>query len=130
MSRSVRVLLGNLEPLVRLGMSRVLSEQGAEVIGEEGRPAALVRLAARLRPDLVVLDLGRSDSRDLSAQLRAAAPQITIVLWARDEDAMEALAPGDRVPRRYFAQLPERLRSELVACQVAEPVADGQLPGA
>ena len=29
-----RVLLGNLEPMVRLGMIDVLSEDGVEVVGE------------------------------------------------------------------------------------------------
>ena len=46
----VRVLLGNLEPIVRLGMAVVLEEAGIEVIGEEVRPQPLVLLAGRLRP--------------------------------------------------------------------------------
>ena len=52
-----RVLLGNLEPMVRLGMIDVLQEDGIEVIGEEERPQALVLMAGRLQPDAVVLDL-------------------------------------------------------------------------
>ena len=39
-----RVLLGNLEPLVRLGMMDVLSEDGLELIGEEPAMAAKVLL--------------------------------------------------------------------------------------
>ena len=52
-----RVLLGNLEPMVRLGMIDVLQEDGVEVIGEEERDQALILMAGRLRPDAVVLDL-------------------------------------------------------------------------
>jgi DNA-binding NarL/FixJ family response regulator len=54
------VLLGPLEPMVALGMTMVLEEDGVEVIGEEERPQALVLMAGRLRPDAVVLDLGQA----------------------------------------------------------------------
>ena len=108
-----RVLLGNLEPMVRLGMTEVLAENGVEVIGEEERPQALVLMAARLRPDAVVLDLLQRSSRELCERVRTASPETKVILWARDEDAMEVLDPGSTTPRRYFAAVPEELRSEL-----------------
>jgi DNA-binding NarL/FixJ family response regulator len=108
-----RVLLGNLEPLVRLGMMDVLSEDGLELIGEEQRPAALVLMAGRLRPDVVVLDLLQRSSRELTERVRTASPDTKVILWARDEDAMEVLDPGATTPRRIFAEVPEELRSEL-----------------
>jgi DNA-binding NarL/FixJ family response regulator len=108
-----RVLLGNLEPMVRLGMIDVLAEDGVEVIGEEERPQALVLMAGRLRPDAVVLDLLQRSSRELCERVRTASPETKVILWARDEDAMEVLDPGSATPRRYFAAVPEGLRSEL-----------------
>jgi DNA-binding NarL/FixJ family response regulator len=108
-----RVLLGNLEPLVRLGMMDVLSEDGLELLGEEQRPAALVLMAGRLRPDVVVLDLLERSSRELSERVRMASPDTKVILWARDEDAMEVLDPGATTPRRIFDAVPEELRSEL-----------------
>lgn len=108
-----RVLLGNLEPLVRLGMMDVLSEDGLELLGEEERPAALVLMAGRLRPDVVVLDLLERSSRELSERVRMASPDTKVILWARDEDAMEVLDPGSTTPRRIFDAVPEELRSEL-----------------
>ena len=108
-----RVLLGNLEPLVRLGMIDVLSEDGLELIGEEQRPAALVLMAGRLRPDVVVLDLLERSSRELCERVRTASPETKVILWARDEDAMEVLDPGATTPRRIFDAVPEELRSEL-----------------
>ena len=89
-----RVLLGNLEPMVRLGMIDVLAEDGVEVIGEEERPQALVLMAGRLRPDAVVLDLLQRSSRELCERVRTASPETKVILWARDEDAMEVLDPG------------------------------------
>jgi DNA-binding NarL/FixJ family response regulator len=108
-----RVLLGNLEPMVRLGMMDVLQEDGVEVVGGEERPQALVLMAGRLRPDAVVLDLLARSSRELCDRVREAAPEAKVILWARDEDAMEILDPGATTPRRYFTAVPEELRMEL-----------------
>jgi DNA-binding NarL/FixJ family response regulator len=89
-----RVLLGNLEPVGRLGMTAVLHEDGIEVIGEETRPAGLVLMAGHLRPDAVVLDHARPASRGLGDRVRAASPETTVVFWARDEDVMEVVDPA------------------------------------
>jgi DNA-binding NarL/FixJ family response regulator len=114
--RPTRVLLGNLEPLVRLGMHEVLEEQeGVEVVGHESRPRALVRLAGRLRPDAVVLDLRQLVSRELGERVRDVSPQTKVILWTRDEDEMEVLDPGASVPRRFFAAVPDELALELGA---------------
>jgi hypothetical protein len=45
--------------------------------------------------------------------VRTASPETKVVLWSRDEDVMEVLDPGSTTPRRYFAAVPEELRSEL-----------------
>jgi DNA-binding NarL/FixJ family response regulator len=113
-----RVLLGNLEPMVRLGMTTVLEEDGIDVVGEETRPAALVLMAGHLRPDAVVLDLGRPTSRELGDRVRAASPETTVVFWARDEDVMEVVDPGASEPRRVFTPVAEELCSELMRSQV------------
>jgi DNA-binding NarL/FixJ family response regulator len=109
------VLLGNLEPMVCMGMTAVLGEDGIDIVGQEERPAALVLMAGRLQPDAVLLDLGRADSRDLGDRVRLAAPAATVILWARDEDAMEVFDPGSPTPRRFHSELPEELRGELIA---------------
>jgi DNA-binding NarL/FixJ family response regulator len=116
--RPPRVLLGNLEPMVALGMTSVLEEDGVEVIGEEVRPQALLLMAGRLRPDAVVLDLGQRTSRELGDRVRLAAPDTTVIFWARDEDVMEVVGPGTAAPRRFFSAVSEELRSELVRSQV------------
>lgn len=116
--RRPRVLLGNLEPLVRLGMTTVLAEDGIDVIGSEERPEALVLMAGQLRPDAVVLDLGERASRRLGERVRLASPETTVLFWARDEDVLEVVDPGASRPRRFVTAVPEELRSELVRSQV------------
>jgi hypothetical protein len=70
-------------------------------------------MAGRMRPDAVVLDLLDRSSRELGERVRTASPETKVILWARDEDAMEVLDPGSTTPRRIFTAVPEELRSEL-----------------
>jgi DNA-binding NarL/FixJ family response regulator len=115
---SARVLLGNLEPIVRLGMAVVLEEDGIEVIGEEPRPQPLVLMAGRLRPDAVVLDLRHAASRRLGDRIRSASPATTVVFWDRDEDLMEIAGPDGGERRRVPAPARDDLRSALAGSRV------------
>ena len=115
-----RVLLGNLGPIMRLGMNRVLSEQGCHVVGQEDRPSAIVGAAHRLRPDVVVLDLDGGSSNELAQLVRGASPETTVVLWAREEDLMEVLEPATSASRLVSAPIVERLRGELSSQHVHE----------
>jgi DNA-binding NarL/FixJ family response regulator len=108
-----RVLLGNLGPIMRLGMNRVLSEDGCQVVGQEDRPSAIIGAAHRLRPDIVVLDLDGGSSYELAQLVRGASPESTVVLWAREEDLMDVLEPASSASRRVAAPVIERLRGEL-----------------
>ena len=115
-----RVLLGNLGPIMRLGMNRVLSEQGCQVVGQEDRPSAIIGAAHRLRPDIVVLDLDGGSSHELGQLVRGASPETTVVLWAREEDLMEVLEPVSSASRLVSAPILERLRGELSQQHVHE----------
>jgi hypothetical protein len=94
-----RVLLGNLEPIVRLGMATVLREHGVEIVA--GDAGEIV--------DAVVLDIADGSSRALAARIRRDSPETTVVFWARDEEAMEVLAPGNSAPRRVLVPDPQDL---------------------
>jgi DNA-binding NarL/FixJ family response regulator len=115
-----RVLLGNLGPIMRLGMNRVLSEEGCQVVGQEDRPSAIVGAAHRLRPDIVVLDLDGGSSNELAQLVRGASPETTVVLWAREEDLMQVLEPASSTSRVVSAPIVERLRGELSSQHVHE----------
>ncbi len=115
-----RVLLGNLGPIMRLGMNRVLSEEGCQVVGQEDRPSAIIGAAHRLRPDIVVLDLDNGSSHELAWLVRGASPETTVVLWGREEDLMEVLEPVSSTSRLVAAPIVERLRGELSGQHVHE----------
>ena len=75
--RRPRILLGNLGPIMRMGMRRVLTEQGCEVIGQEDRPSAIVGEVHRLRPDIVFLDL---DGGTVEADAEIPGPALDLVI--------------------------------------------------
>ena len=108
-----RVLLGNLEPMVRLGMCEVLKQHGAEVLADDEKPATLVAQAERLRPDAVVLRLDDAETEELGEQVRAVAPDAKVILWTRDENEMHVFDPGSSTPRLIRNSVSEALRNEL-----------------
>lgn len=110
--RQPQVLLGNLEPMVRLGMSGILTSDGVDVVSENGA-ASIVAVAERLRPFAVVLDLDDVTAMELGERVRAAAPQTKVIFWARDEQEMRVFDPGTSTPRLIRSSVPEALRSEL-----------------
>jgi len=112
-ARRPRILLGNLGPIMRMGMRRVLTEHGFEVVGQEDGPSAIVGEVHRLRPDIVVLDLDGGSAHQLGRLVAGASPETTVVLWAREEDDMEVIDPVSADSRRVSAPVLERLRSEL-----------------
>jgi DNA-binding NarL/FixJ family response regulator len=107
------VLLGNLEPMMRVGMKKWLADGGIDVVAEEDQPAAIVAESRRLVPDAVVLALDGGAGRTLGEQVRAAAPTVTVILWERDETEMEVFEPGSAAPRRVATAVPDALLREL-----------------
>ena len=114
----LRVLLGNLEPMTRLGMRGVLADGGLEVVADvadDGRPGAILAEARRLQPDAVVL--GLDAGRELGERVRAVVPDTMVSLWSRDETEMEVFEPGSAAPRRVESGVRDALLNELRALQ-------------
>jgi hypothetical protein len=105
-----RVLLGAIDPILRVGIARALTEGGAAVLDDETEADALVARAAECLPDAVVV--GPTPS-GLCARLRLAAPAATVVVWRGDEEVIEVLTPGTSAPRVVPAPAAERLHGEL-----------------
>jgi DNA-binding response OmpR family regulator len=108
-----RILIVEDDEAIASGLGRVLDAQGYEVRRVGGGRAALE--AAADAPDLVVLDLGLPDLDGLEVcrHLRAARPELTIlVLTARDQE-LDVVAGLDAGADDYLVK-PFRL-SELLA---------------
>ncbi|GAA4379897.1 hypothetical protein GCM10023146_39650 [Nocardioides caricicola] len=79
----LRVLLvDDVVEVRRLVRTSLRFRGGFEVVGEAADGPEAVRLASRLRPDVVVLDLDLPEiaGADLLSQVRAAAPEAKIVM--------------------------------------------------
>lgn len=90
---SVRVLLVDDHAVVRRGLQAILERnQQLAVVGEAGTVADAVREAARLRPDVVVMDLRLPDGSGIDAcrEIRSEndSAKVIILTSHADEDAL------------------------------------------
>ncbi len=98
--RPITVLIADDQPLVRRGLSLILApDPGFEVVGEAEDGARAVALAARLRPDVVVMDIrmpvldGVAATRRLAAELPGCRV-LALSTFDMDEYVVGALRAG------------------------------------
>jgi DNA-binding NarL/FixJ family response regulator len=112
-ARVLRVLLGDLAPIMAIGLRSVLEEEGIEVIGQESERGRIVQRSQRLQPDVVVLDLDHEGATALASEVRQVAPRTKVILWARDETVMGVLESMSDTPRLVEITTHVGLPSEL-----------------
>lgn len=97
---TIRILLVDDHEVVRLGLRSLLENRsGMVVIGEASTGREALRLAAELRPEVVVLDLRLPDRKgtEVCRELRAQSepPQVLILsAFADESDAVAAVRAG------------------------------------
>ena len=99
---AIRVLVVDDHPIVREGLRSMLDGSGIEVVGEAATAADAVDAAARVRPDVVLLDIELADGNGLDALagIKAGTPEASVlVVTMHDESrlvrrAIEAGASG------------------------------------
>lgn len=112
------VLIVNDQALQRLGLRMFLEAQpDLTIVGEATAYAQAVRLADTLRPDVVLMDMGRPDEQHIQAIHRITRP---------DEDSMAPHADGTgRLPPRVLILSP--FDADESACSALRAGADGVL---
>jgi DNA-binding NarL/FixJ family response regulator len=98
----IRILVCDDQALVRAGYTTILSAQpDFEVVGEAGDGIEAVRLATRLNPDVVVMDIRMPRLDGIEATRRIAGPDVTeaikvlvVTTFNLDEYVFEALRAG------------------------------------
>ncbi len=87
---TIRVLLADDQPLVRAGLRMLLADTpDLEVAGEAGTGAEAVRLAAEIRPDVVVMDIRMPGMDGIEATrliTSAEQPSRVVILTTFDDD--------------------------------------------
>jgi DNA-binding NarL/FixJ family response regulator len=126
------VIVADDHPVVREGLRAILdAEPDLDVVGEAGSGAEAVELAARLRPDVVLMDLRMPgmDGVEATGRITAAGDAWVLVVTTYDTDsdilrAVEAGATGyllkDTPRRELTAAVRAAARGETV---LAPPVA-------
>ncbi|MER5649189.1 response regulator transcription factor [Streptosporangium sp. NPDC002524] len=95
----MRVMVVDDHPMWRDGVARDLAEAGYEVVATVGEGRQAIRVAAAVRPELVVLDLQLPDVPGVEVARRLAAsepPPRVLMLSAsgEQEDVLEAVKAG------------------------------------
>jgi DNA-binding NarL/FixJ family response regulator len=95
----VRILLADDHALFRDGVASLLQAWGHEVVGQAADGEAAVRLAAELKPDLVLMDVRMPGVSGLAAthQIKVAQPDVNVVMLTvseTEDDLFTAIKAG------------------------------------
>ena len=108
-----RVLLANLDTVMRSGIVQEFANDGIEVIGQEQSDEGIVFTASIATPDVIVIDGDSRGAPELRERLRLAAPDAKLILLPRDEVWPTVIDPPTGRPRLIPPPVLEALRSEL-----------------
>ena len=142
MSRT-RVLLADDHTLVRAGLRALVeSIAGAEVVGEAGDGREALELIGKLRPDVVLLDIGMPGMNGLEVARRAAeaSPRTRLIILSMHAEssyvrqALQAGVAGYLLKGAAVSELPLALAAVMrgetyLTPRVSQAVVDGMLGG-
>lgn len=100
MSGALRLLISDDHPVVRVGLTGMLSaEPDFEVVGEAADGAEAISLTSRLEPDVVLMDLRMPgvDGVAATARIKAERPETGILIlttYESDADILKAIEAG------------------------------------
>ena len=128
----IKVLIADDHDVVRHGLASLLKETTARVCGEASTPDEAVRLARRLKPDVVLLDVrfGELDGLDVIKKIRAAASACRVVMFSAFDNPTYVARAVSAGAHDYVVKTASR--AEIVAAitraaEGAEPARSGHL---
>jgi DNA-binding NarL/FixJ family response regulator/class 3 adenylate cyclase len=150
-TRPLRVVLAEDAALIRAGLVRVLTDEGFDVVADVDDHDALVEVASRERPDIVITDIRMPPTHTdeglrAAASLRAERPDLPVLVLSQHVEpsaAVTLLANGARgigyMLKERVSEVDELISAcrslveggtsidPLVAAQLVEPAPDDGL---
>ncbi len=108
-----RVLMGDFDAIHRLGLESILDVEGVQLVKASGRDIFEQLLFAL--PDVIVLDLDKSDTSAVVREITARFPAVRIVACSSDQPRMQVYPP------RHYGEFYSR---DLEADELAAAVQD------
>ena len=95
----MRVLLADDHALFRAGIASLLRAWGMEVVGQAANGLEAIELARRLKPELVLMDVGMAPCNGLEATrvIKTELPEVKVIIVTvseDDHDLFEAVKSG------------------------------------
>ena len=132
----IRVLIADDQAAVREGLALLLETMSdVTVVGQAGDGLEAAALAAELAPDVVLMDLNmpRSDGIEATATIRAANPDIRVVVLTTYEDdtsivgALRAGALGYLTKAATRADIERAVKAAAAGQAILDPAVQRQL---
>jgi DNA-binding NarL/FixJ family response regulator len=117
---SIRILLVDDHQMMRDGLRSILDlEDALDVVGEAGNGYQALELVERLRPDVVVMDIGMKDLNGMEAtrQIKARTPETQVIGLSTYSDEsyvlgmLEAGASGYVLKEAAFEEMRRAIRA-------------------
>jgi DNA-binding NarL/FixJ family response regulator len=128
---ATRILIVDDHPLTRDALGSLLAAHGLEVVGTASDGEEAIREAARLEPDLVLLDLSMPGMDGLTAlpRLRHAAPtcEVVVLTASGTEENLLAAIRGGAAGYLLKSEPPERIAAFLDGVVKGEAALSGQV---
>ncbi len=77
---SLRIVIADDEPIIRLDLRKTLENMGHQVVGEAGDGAKAVEIARELKPDIIILDIKMPEMDGIEAAKVVTTESIAPVL--------------------------------------------------
>ena len=126
-----RILVVDDHPLTRDALAALLAQGGFVVVGEAADGGEALELAARLQPDLVLLDLSMPglDGLAVLPQIRASAPgcEVVVLTASGTEDNLLAAIRGGAAGYLLKSEPPDRIVAFLRGVANGEAALSGEV---
>lgn len=127
----MRVVVADDLMLTRVGIVRLLSDQGVDVVAEAVEPAELLRLVRLERPDVAVIDIRmpptHTDEGLVAARtIRAEQADVAVLVLSQYLEPSYALRLLEDHPERVGYLLKERIFDGAVLVDALRRVTDGE----